>query len=109
MLNEISVQGTIKNIRTFKSDRGSMVIGWLDQREISAFSDGSHDRPVYKFGINIVSYEPEVVNALAAMESGRQDHQTIALTLKGSLKTKFPKPGTTYQPQLQLVVEEIVS
>lgn len=110
MLNEISVQGKIQKIRTFKNDRGVMVIGWLDQREVSAFTDGSHDREIYKFGINIVSFEPDVVNALSALDAGRMDQKYTALvTLKGSLKTKFPKEGSDFNPQLQLVVDEIVS
>lgn len=110
MLNEISVQGKIQKIRTFKNERGVMVIGWLDQREVSAFTDGSHDREIYKFGINIVSKEPDVVNALSALDAGRMDQKyTTLVTLKGSLKTQFPKEGSNFKPQLQLVVNEIAS
>lgn len=109
MLNEISVQGKIQKIRTFKNERGVMVVGWLDQREVSAFTDGTHDREIYKFGINIVSFDPAVVDALAALDAGRMDtpHTTL-VTLKGSLKTKFPPKDSKFTPQLQLVVEEIV-
>jgi hypothetical protein len=110
MLNEISVQGKIQKIRTFKNERGVMVVGWLDQREVSAFTDGSHDREIYKFGINIVSFEPDVVNALSALDAGRMDTpHTSLVTLKGSLKTKFPEKDSGFKPQLQLIVDEIVS
>lgn len=110
MLNEISVQGKIQKIRTFKDDRGVMVVGWLDQRTISAFADGSMDREIYKFGISIVSKDPKIVDALKALDAGRIDTpHTELVTLKGSLETRFPKAGTSYTPQLQLIVEEIVS
>ena len=109
MINEATIQGKIQNIRTFKNDRGVMITGWLDQRGVSAFTDGTHDREVYKLGISIVSFEPDVVYALSALDAARMDSKYTALvTLKGSLGTKMPKAGTSYQPKNQLIVDEII-
>lgn len=114
MNNEVKVVGKIKNIKcgTDKSG-GNFVTGWFDQREISSFSDGNHDRQVYIFGINIVSFDKETVETLAVLDQMRAgEPATQLVSLTGRLQTRFDRrtgipESQRRQPMLQLVVDEM--
>ena len=90
MQNAVTITGTIKNIKTYKNDRGTLLTGWLDQRDVSRTSDGTADRQVYVVGMNIIALDDSVIgeilgNAKAGTES------TEPITLTGRLVTKFDR------------------
>lgn len=113
MNNEVKVQGKIKNIRVITSKSGTQfVTGWFDQREISAFGDGRHDRQVYVFGINVVSYDQETIKMLCVLDSQRQGQPATQLVnITGRLQSRFDKRAVAESdkrpPQLQLIVDEL--
>lgn len=113
MNNEVKVQGKIKNIRVITSKSGTQfVTGWFDQREISAFGDGRHDRQVYVFGINVVSYDPETIKTLLELDATRQGMPaTVLVNVTGRLQSRFDKRQVSEAdkraPQLQLIVDEL--
>ena len=90
MQNAVTITGTIKNIKTYKNERGTLLTGWLDQRDVSRTSDGTADRQVYVVGMNIIALDDSVIgeilgNAKAGTES------TEPITLTGRLVTKFDR------------------
>lgn len=113
MLNEVTITGTIKNIRTFTGSKGTLVTGWLNQRTYSRLPDGTADRAVYVTGINIVALDDSTVGDLVdldKMRAGNEETQTV--TLKGRLITRFdrrPEVAETARraPQLQMEVYEV--
>jgi hypothetical protein len=113
MQNEVTITGTIKNIRTFTGSKGTLVTGWLNQRTYSRLPDGTADRAVYVTGINIVALDDSTVGDLVdldKMRAGNEETQTV--TLKGRLITRFdrrPEVAETARraPQLQLEVFEV--
>lgn len=114
MNNEVKVVGKVKNVRVSTDKSGkAFVTGWFDQREISSFSDGNHDRQVYIFGINIVSFDTETVQTLTELDRNRQgEPATVLVSLTGRLQTRFDrrtgiKESERRQPTLQLVVDEM--
>lgn len=115
MLNEVTITGTIKNVRSFTGSRGTLVTGWLNQRDFSRLSDGTADRPVYVAGINIVAMEAGTVQDITGLDLARQgQEETQVVTLKGRLVTKFDRRQDVAEsarraPQLQLEVFEVVT
>jgi hypothetical protein len=115
MNNEVTISGTIKNIRTFTGSRGTLLTGWFDQREISAFSNGEADRQVYVCGMNIVALDADTVNDLTNLDKSRQGSETTQLvTLKGRLVTRFDRRQNVAEsarraPQLQLEVFQVIN
>ena len=115
MNNEVTITGKIKNIKSFSGSKGTMVTGWFDQREISAFSNGNADRQVYVCGMNIVALDDSTVGDILGLDKARQgQEQTQLVTLKGRLVTRFDRrPGVNESdrraPQLQLEVHEVVT
>jgi hypothetical protein len=113
MLNEVTITGTIKNIRTFTGSKGTLVTGWLNQRDFSRLSDGTADRAVYVTGINIVALDDSTVGDLVDLDKARQGaEETMAVTLKGRLITRFDRrpdvaEASRRAPQLQLEVFEV--
>lgn len=111
MNNEVKVVGKVKNIRVIESKSGvKFVTGWFDQREISAFGDGRHDREVYVFGINIVSFDADTIATLTQLDSARQGApSTVLVNITGRLQTRFDRrtTGDKQDPRLQLVVDEL--
>lgn len=113
MNNEVKVQGKIKNIRVMTTKSGTQfVTGWFDQREISSFGDGRHDRQVYVFGINIVSYDADTIKFLCVLDSQRQGQPATQLVnVTGRLQSRFDKRAVAESdkrpPQLQLIVDEL--
>lgn len=111
MQNEVTITGTIKNIRTFTGSKGTLVTGWLNQRTYSRLPDGTADRAVYVTGINIVALDDSTVGDLVGldkMRAGNEETQTV--TLKGRLVTRFdrrPDVADKRAPQLQLEVFEV--
>lgn len=113
MQNEVTITGTIKNVRQFTGSKGTLVTGWLNQRDFSRLSDGTADRAVYVTGINIVALDDSTVGDLLEldkMRAGNEETQTV--TLKGRLITRFdrrPDVAETARraPQLQLEVFEV--
>lgn len=113
MQNEVTITGTIKNIRTFTGSKGTLVTGWLNQRTYSRLPDGTADRAVYVTGINIVALDDSTVGDLVdldKMRAGNEETQTV--TLKGRLITRFdrrPEVAETARraPQLQMEVYEV--
>ena len=115
MNNEVTITGKIKNIKSFSGSKGTMVTGWFDQREVSAFSNGNADRQVYVCGMNIVALDDSTVGDIIGLDKARQgQEQTQLVTLKGRLVTRFDRrPGVAESdrraPQLQLEVHEVVT
>jgi len=93
MHNEITITGTIKNIRTYKNERGTLLTGWLDQRDVSRMADGTADRQVYVVGMNVIALDDSVVaDILGVSKAGTE--ATSPVTLSGRLVTKFDRrPG----------------
>lgn len=90
MENAVTITGTIKNIRTFKNDRGTLLTGWLDQRDVSRMADGTADRQVYVVGMNVIALDDSVISELlGAYRAGTES--TVPLTLRGRLVTKFDR------------------
>ena len=113
MLNEVTITGTIKNVRTFTGSRGTLVTGWLNQRDFSRLSDGTADRPVYVAGINIVAMDDSTVGEILGVTRAGAE-QSDLVTLKGRLVTRFDRRQNVAEndrraPQLQLEVFEVVT
>jgi hypothetical protein len=90
MHNEVTITGTIKNIKTYKNERGTLLTGWLDQRDMSRMSDGTADRPVYVVGMNIIALDNSTIGEiLGASKAGTES--TTQLTVTGRLVTKFDR------------------
>jgi hypothetical protein len=113
MQNEVTITGTIKNIRTFTGSKGTLVTGWLNQRTASRLPDNTMDRMVYVTGINIVALDDSTVGDLVSLDKARQGaEETIPVTIKGRLVTRFDRrpevaEGSRRAPQLQLEVFEV--
>jgi len=90
MQNTVTITGTIKNIKTYKNDRGTLLTGWLDQRDLSRMSDGTADRPVYVVGMNIIALDDSTIGEiLGASKAGTES--TLPVTVSGRLVTKFDR------------------
>jgi len=90
MQNTVTITGTIKNIKTYKNDRGTLLTGWLDQRDLSRMSDGTADRPVYVVGMNIIALDNSTIGEiLGASKAGTES--TLPVTVSGRLVTKFDR------------------
>lgn len=113
MNNEVKVQGKVKNIRVITTKTGDQfVTGWFDQREISSFGDGRHDRQVYVFGINVVSYDKEAIDTLLQLDAARQGQPaTQLINVTGRLQSRFDRRQVAESdkraPQLQLIIDEL--
>jgi hypothetical protein len=93
MINEVTITGTIKNIKTYENDRGTLLTGWLDQRDMSRMSDGTADRPVYVVGMNVIALDKTTIGEiLGASKAGTES--TPPVTLTGRLVTKFDRRQT---------------
>ena len=90
MQNTVTITGTIKNIKTYKNDRGTLLTGWLDQRDFSRTSDNTIDRPVYVVGMNIIPLDHSTIGEiLGASKAGTES--TMPVTITGRLVTKFDR------------------
>jgi len=90
MQNTVTITGTIKNIKTYKNERGTLLTGWLDQRDLSRMSDGTADRPVYVVGMNIIALDDSTIGEiLGASKAGTES--TLPVTITGRLVTKFDR------------------
>lgn len=112
MKNVIEVTGVVKRIKTYNSkDKGTMLTGWFEQRDISRTSDGTADRTVFVVGMNLVAFDDSTVGEiLGASKAGTEE--TIPVTLTGRMVTKFDtRPGIEeskrYKPMLQLEVHAV--
>lgn len=111
MNNEVTITGKIKNVKTYTGSKGTMVTGWFDQREISAFSNGEADRQVYVCGINVVALDDSTVGEILGVTRAGSE-QSDLVTLKGRLVTRFDRRQDVAEnarraPQLQLEVFEV--
>lgn len=90
MQNQVTITGTIKNIKTYTNDRGTLLTGWLDQRDTSRFADGTADQTKYIVGMNIIALDDSTVaDILGASRAGTE--ATPNITLVGRLVTKFDR------------------
>jgi hypothetical protein len=90
MHNEVTITGTIKNIKTYENERGTLLTGWLDQRDVSRMADGTADRQVYVVGMNIIALDKSTVgDILGASRAGTE--ATSNVTISGRLVTKFDR------------------
>jgi len=108
--NEVTITGTLKNIRTFTGSKGTLATGWLDQRTYSRLPDGTADRPVYVVGMNIVALDDSTVGDLIDLDKARQGNEhTQQVTLKGRMITRFDRRDIPEKraPQLQFEVLEV--
>lgn len=90
MKNEITITGTIKNIKTYKNERGTLLTGWLDQRDVSRMADGTADRAVYVVGMNIIALDDSVIGEILGQAKAGTE-ATTPITLTGRLVTKFDR------------------
>lgn len=90
MKNEITITGTIKNLKTYKNERGTLLTGWLDQRDVSRTSDGTADRQVYVVGMNIIALDDSVIGEILGKAKAGTE-ATTPITLTGRLVTKFDR------------------
>ena len=90
MYNEVTITGTIKNIKTYKNERGTLLTGWLDQRDVSRMGDGTADRQVYVVGMNIIALDESTVGEILGLAKAGTE-VTLPVTLKGRLVTKFDR------------------
>ena len=113
MQNTVTIQGTLKNIREYTGTQGTLMTGWLNQRDVSRFSNDNADRIVYVAGINIIGKDNNVVNTLKSLDVSRQGaEETTIVTLTGRLVTHFDRRQNVAEsarraPQLQLEVYEV--
>jgi hypothetical protein len=113
MENSVTIQGTIKNIREYTGTQGTLLTGWLNQRDVSRVSNGDADRIVYIAGINIIGKDNDVVKTLRTLDASRQGaEETTVVTLTGRLVTHFDRRQNVAEsarraPQLQLEVYEV--
>lgn len=112
MKNEVTLTGTIKNVKTFEGSKGSIVTGWFDQRDVSRTSDGTADREVYVMGINIIALDnvPKS-DILGSISAGAERSKQVTLT--GRLVTRFDRRQNVAvadrrAPQLQFEVHDVV-
>ncbi len=110
MKNEITVTGTVKNVRVHTNDRGTMITGWFDQRDVSRTSDGTADRQIYVVGMNIVALDNSTVSEiLGATKAGTET--SMPITLSGRMVTRFDRRDVPrdkqYPPPLQLEVHAV--
>ena len=110
MQNQVTITGTIKNIKTYTNERGTMLTGWLDQRDTSRFGDGTADQTKYIVGMNIIALDNETVSEiLGASRAGTE--ATPNITLVGRLVTKFDRrdipQGERRAPFAQLEVHAV--
>lgn len=90
MQNTVTITGTIKNIKTYKNDRGTLLTGWLDQRDVSRMQDGTADRQIYVVGMNIIALDDSTIGEiLGASRAGSES--TTPVTITGRLVTKFDR------------------
>lgn len=111
MENTVTLTGKIKNVRSHTGSKGTMVTGWFDQREVSAFSNGEADRQVYVCGINVVALDDSTVGEILGVTRAGTE-QSELITLKGRLVTRFDRRQDVAEtarraPQLQLEVFEV--
>ncbi len=111
MENTVKLTGKIKNIKTHNGSKGTMITGWFDQREISAFSNGNADRQVYVVGLNIVAFDDSTVgDILGAQRAGQEQSELV--TLSGRLVTRFDrrdiKESERRAPSIQFEVHEVI-
>ena len=90
MQNTVTITGTIKNIKTYKNERGTLLTGWLDQRDFSRTSDNTIDRPVYVVGMNIIALDDTTVGEILGLAKAGTE-VTLPVTLAGRLVTKFDR------------------
>lgn len=89
--NTIVITGTLKNIK-FPKTNDSRVNGWLNQRAISSFNNGEHDRQTFITGMNVTTRDPEVMKTLLALDSARQGQpETQQVKITGRLTTWIRK------------------
>jgi hypothetical protein len=105
MKNVVSITGTIKNVKTYTNDRGTLLTGWLDQRDVSRTSDGTADRTIYVVGMKIVALDATTVSDILG-ETKAGSEQSRPITLTGRMVTKFSKDDK-YPPMLQLEVHDV--
>jgi hypothetical protein len=108
--NEVTITGTLKNIRQFTGSRGTLVTGWFDQRTASRLPDNTMDRMVYVVGMNIVALDDSTVGDLIDLDKARQGNEhTQQVTLKGRMITRFDRRDIPEKraPQLQFEVLEV--
>jgi len=90
MKNEVSITGTIKNIKTYKNATGTLLTGWLDQRDVSRTSDGTADRKIYVVGMNIIALDDSTIaEILGTAKAGTEISPPVTVT--GRLVTKFDR------------------
>ena len=113
MKNEVTITGTIKNIKTYNNQRGTLLTGWLDQRETSRFTNDTADRQVYVVGMNIIALDDSVIGEILG-ESKAGTESTQPATLVGRLVTKLDrrpdvKDADRRAPHAQLEVHAITA
>ena len=113
MQNTVTITGTIKNIKTYNNQRGTLLTGWLDQRETSRFTNDTADRQVYVVGMNIIALDDSVIGEILG-ESKAGTESTKPVTLVGRLVTKFDrrpdvKDADRRAPYAQLEVHAITA
>lgn len=111
MHNTITITGSVKNIKTYANERGTLLTGWFDQRDTSRTSDGTADRNVYVVGMNIVALDNSVIGEILGASRAGQE-ATGNITLTGRMVTKFDRRQNIQDSQrrapfMQLEVHDV--
>lgn len=112
MKNTVEITGTIKNVRTYtsKSGRGTMLTAWLDQRDVSRFSNDTADRQIYVVGMKIVAFDDSTVSEILSLTNNGKD-ASAPVDIAGRMVTKFDTRDISedkkYKPMLQLEVHSV--
>jgi hypothetical protein len=105
MQNQVTITGTIKNVKTYTNERGTLLTGWLDQRDTSRFGNETADRTIYVVGMKIVALDNDTVSEILG-ETKAGTEMSRPITLTGRMVTKFSKDNK-YPPMLQLEVHNV--
>lgn len=90
MKNQVTITGTIKNIKTYKNNNGTLLTAWLDQRDVSRTSDNTIDRVKYVVGMNVIALDDSTIGEILGVAPAGKE-VTLPVTITGRLVTKFDR------------------
>ena len=113
MHNEVTLTGTLKAFgdkSIKKNEYGTMVIGWMNVRDVSRMSNGDADRSKYVVGMNIKATDPSVVQELIELDNARQGSpESQVVTVRGRLSSYIINPTDRSQRATFITQIEVYS
>lgn len=96
MKNFIEVEGTVKSVKSFSGERGTLVTGWFTQRLTDPIE-------MTTLNVGLVAKKESVANQLAQLTDG------TAVTVIGRLLTRVSrKDPKNPQYTIQIEVDELI-